>query len=65
MERIDGKVYWITAEGDLIKYEQMSEKYAINLLKYLEKVGRHIPQLLRDRSEERRKECRSRWSPYH
>lgn len=49
MERIDGKVYWITAEGDLIKYEQMSEKYAINLLKYLERVGRHIPQLLRDR----------------
>lgn len=51
MERIDGEVYWITAEGDLIKYEQMSEKYAISLLEYLERMSRRIPQKLRDRAE--------------
>ena len=73
LESVDGKLYLVRGEQQLLVAEDTAKRIMENLSKvYVQNkiADQSIPSIgmrLLCRSEERRvgKECRSRWSPYH
>lgn len=48
---ISVKDFWITVTGDLVRYENMDEVHAENLLKYLSGTNQFVSDKLKDRVE--------------
>ena len=48
---IDLRDFWITNDGDLVRYEFLDETHAENLLKFLRSKRQPVPQKLLDRVE--------------
>lgn len=61
MDKIDGNIYWVDSNGDMIRFDAMNEKYILTLMEYFAKRKSPIPVGLVSRAkyfQEKRKEIK-------